>query len=155
MSGPLAGVRHARVWTRVAAGRGHREPAEVVCPAAGVSGPFLGRQVTVLKLGPVIGARTWGGVVGIDGGHGLVDGTRVTVPRYAFWFSQFGWDVENYGVDPDTEVLITPEDWAADRDPQLEVAVDRALALLAENPPAPLPDPSAGPAKPRPPLPPR
>ena len=88
-----------------------------------------------LGLGPVIGARTWGGVVGIDGsGHGLVDGTRITVPRYASWFNEFGWSVENYGVDPDTEVLITPDDWAAGHDPQLEVAVDRALALLEENP---------------------
>jgi tricorn protease len=122
---------------------------------AGSDGDIVTAAIRALRLGPVIGARTWGGVVGIDGYHGLVDGTRVTVPRYAFWFSQFGWDVENYGVDPDTEVLITPEDWAADRDPQLEVAVDRALALLADNPPAALPDPSAGPAKPRPPLPPR
>ncbi|HTU05162.1 MAG TPA: hypothetical protein VMG13_06370, partial [Trebonia sp.] len=74
---------------------------------------------------------------------------------YAFWFREFGWGVENYGVDPDTEVLITPDDWAADRDPQLEVAVDRALALLAEDPPAPLPDVNSGPDKHRPPLPPR
>jgi len=61
-------------------------------------------------------------------GHELVDGTHVTVPRYATWFNDFGWSVENYGVDPDTEVLITPDDWAVGRDPQLEVAVDRALA---------------------------
>jgi len=58
-------------------------------------------------------------------------------------------------VDPEVEVLITPNDWAAGRDPQLEVAVDAALALLADNPPAPLPDVAAGPAKARPPLPPR
>ena len=109
-----------------------------------------------LRLGPVIGARTWGGVVGIDGGgHSLVDGTRITVPRYAFWFSEFGWGVENHGVDPDEEVLITPDDWAAGRDPQLEVAVDRALELLAQLPPAPRPDVSTGPPKRRPPLPPR
>jgi tricorn protease len=95
-------------------------------------------------------------VVGIDGsGHPLVDGTRITVPRYAFWFSQFGWDVENHGVDPETEVLITPDDWAAGRDPQLEVAVDRALALLEEHPPARPPDVATGPSKRRPPLPPR
>jgi tricorn protease len=77
------------------------------------------------------------------------------VPRYAFWFGEYGWDVENHGVDPDVEVLITPADWAADRDPQLEVAVDRAMTALAERPPQPVPDPSAGPRKRRPPLPPR
>jgi tricorn protease len=123
---------------------------------AGSDGDIVTAAIRSLRLGPVIGARTWGGVVGIDGaGHGLVDGTRVTVPRYAFWFFDYGWGVENYGVDPDTEVLITPDDWAADRDPQLEVAVDQALASLAENPPAPRPDVNSGPAKRRPPLPPR
>jgi tricorn protease len=121
---------------------------------AGSDGDIVTAAIKTLGLGPVIGARTWGGVVGIDGhGHGLVDGTRITVPRYASWFNEFGWSVENYGVDPDTEVLITPDDWAADHDPQLEVAVDRALALLEENPRPELPDPSTGPAKRRPPLP--
>jgi tricorn protease len=123
---------------------------------AGSDGDIVTAAIRSLRLGPVIGARTWGGVVGIDGGgHGLVDGTRITVPRYAFWFTEYGWAVENHGVDPDEEVLITPDDWAAGRDPQLEVAVDRALALLAERPPAPLPDVSTSPVKRRPPLPPR
>ncbi|WP_187366374.1 S41 family peptidase [Trebonia kvetii] len=123
---------------------------------AGSDGDIVTAAIKSLGLGPVIGARTWGGVVGIDGsGHGLVDGTRITIPRYASWFNEFGWSVENYGVDPDTEVLISPDDWAAGHDPQLEVAVDRALALLEENPRPPLPDPSTGPAKRRPPLPPR
>jgi tricorn protease len=123
---------------------------------AGSDGDIVTAAIKTLGLGPVIGTRTWGGVVGIDGsGHGLVDGTRITIPRYASWFTEFGWSVENYGVDPDTEVLITPDDWAVGHDPQLEVAVDRALALLEENPRASLPDPSTGPAKRRPPLPPR
>ena len=123
---------------------------------AGSDGDIVTAAIRSLRLGPVIGARTWGGVVGIDGaGHDLADGTRITVPRYAFWFSEYGWAVENHGVDPEVEVLITPDDWAAGRDPQLEVAIDRVLALLAERPPAPLPDVSTGPAKRRPPLPPR
>ena len=105
---------------------------------AGSDGDIVTAAIKSLGLGPVIGARTWGGVVGIDGGgHGLVDGTRITVPRYASWFNEFGWSVENYGVDPDTEVLITPDDWAAGHDPQLEVAVDRALALLDGEPAGP------------------
>ncbi len=123
---------------------------------AGSDGDIVTAAIRSLSLGPVVGARTWGGVVGIDGGgHPLVDGTRITVPRYAFWFSAYGWGVENYGVDPDVEILITPDDWAAGRDPQLEVAVDRALELLAERPPALIPDVSTGPVKRRPPLPPR
>ncbi len=80
---------------------------------AGSDGDIVTAAIRSLGLGPVIGARTWGGVVGIDGhGHELVDGTHITVPRYATWFNDFGWSVENYGVDPDTEVLITPDDWA-------------------------------------------
>jgi tricorn protease len=123
---------------------------------AGSDGDIVAAAIKSLGLGPVIGARTWGGVVGIDGhGHGLVDGTRITIPRYASWFNEFGWSVENYGVDPDTEVLITPDDWAVGHDPQLEAAVDRALALLEENPRPPLPDPATGPVKRRPSLPPR
>jgi tricorn protease len=122
---------------------------------AGSDGDMVTAAIRILGLGPVIGARTWGGVVGIDDAHGLVDGTQINVPRYAPWFNEFGWSVENYGVDPDTEVLITPDDWAAGRDTQLEAAVDRALAMLAENPPAPLPDPATGPSKRRPLLPPR
>ncbi len=123
---------------------------------AGSDGDIVTAAIKSLGLGPVIGTRTWGGVVGIDGaGHGLVDGTRITIPRYASWFNEFGWSVENYGVDPDTEVFITPDDWAAGHDPQLEVGVDRALALLEENPRSPLPSPSTGPVKRRPPLPPR
>jgi tricorn protease len=92
----------------------------------------------------VVGARTWGGVIGIDGFPGLelVDGTHITVPRYAFAFNAYGWGVENHGVDPDVEVLITPDDWVADRDPQLESGVRLALDALAQAPaatPPPLP----------------
>jgi tricorn protease len=122
---------------------------------AGSDGDIVTAAIKILGVGPVIGARTWGGVIGIGGSRGLVDGTRITVPQYAFWFGEYGWDVENYGVAPDTEVLITPDDWAIGRDPQLETGVDRALALLQEHPPARPPDPSTGPAKRRPPLPPR
>jgi tricorn protease len=93
-------------------------------------------------------------VVGIDGYHELRDGTHVTVPRYAFAFDEFGWSLENYGVDPDVEVLNTP---GAAGDPQLETAVRLALEALEKDPPSappPVPVPGA-PSKARPPLPPR
>jgi tricorn protease len=122
---------------------------------AGSDGDIVTAAIRILGLGPVVGARTWGGVIGIDGYKSLVDGTHITVPRYAFWFGEYGWGVENHGVDPDHEVLITPDEWAAGRDPQLEVAVDMALAALAQRPPAPGPDLGSRPAKRRPPLPPR
>jgi tricorn protease len=77
------------------------------------------------------------------------------VPQYAFSFTDFGWSVENYGVDPDVEVLNTPDDWAAGRDAQLETAVQLALEALDKQPPPVPPDPATGPVKARPPLPPR
>ena len=123
---------------------------------AGSDGDIVTAAIKLKHLGPVVGARTWGGVIGIEPGDELVDGTRMTVPKYSFWFDGLGWDVENYGVDPDVEVLISPDDWAARRDTQLERAVSMALAALAERPPAsPPPDTSGRPSRTRPPLPPR
>src|SRR5579875_3393936 len=123
---------------------------------AGSDGDIVTAAIRSLGLGPVVGTRTWGGVIGIDVPlHELADGTSMSVPKYAFWFSEFGWGVENYGVDPDVEVIISPEDWAAGRDPQLEEAIRIALQQLAERPAAAPPDSSGRPSKRRPPLPPR
>jgi tricorn protease len=139
-------------------GDGRRGPMVTVADEfAGSDGDIVTAAVKLLGLGPVVGARTWGGVIGIDGvpGHELVDGTHMTVPRYAFSFDEYGWGVENYGVDPDVEVLISPDDWAAGRDPQLETAVRLALEALEKQPAKVPADPSTGPSKVRPPLPPR
>ena len=122
---------------------------------SGSDGDIVTAAIKRLGLGPVVGTRTWGGVIGIDGRYGLVDRTHVTQPRYAFWFDNLSWGVENHGVDPDVEVVITPQDWAAGRDPQLERAVDLALEALAERPAATPPDPATRPSRARPPLPPR
>jgi tricorn protease len=122
---------------------------------AGSDGDIVTATIKLLGLGPVVGTRTWGGVIGIEGYQGLVDGTGVTVPRYAFSFDEYGWGVENYGVDPDVEVLITPDEWAAGRDPQLETAIQLALDALDKQPPPVPPDVSTGPVKSRRPLPPR
>jgi tricorn protease len=124
---------------------------------AGSDGDIVTAAIRLLGLGPVVGTRTWGGVIGIEGlpGHLLADGTRVTVPQYAFWFERYGWSVENHGVDPDVEVLITPDDWAAGRDPQLETAVRIAIEALETHPPVSPPDLSTRPSRVRPPLPPR
>jgi tricorn protease len=122
---------------------------------AGSDGDIVTAAIRLLGLGPVVGTRTWGGVIGYTDRHALVDGTQLTIPQLAFWFEDYGWDVENYGVDPDVEVLISPDDWAAGRDPQLETAVRLALEALEKRAPAVPPDTSTGPVKARPPLPPR
>ena len=85
----------------------------------------------------------------------LVDGTQVTQPRYSFWFTGLGWEVENHGVDPDVEVPIAPQDWAAGRDPQLDTAVRLALSALERDGTATPPDPSTRPSRRPPQLPPR
>ena len=122
---------------------------------AGSDGDIVTAAIRILGLGPVVGARTWGGVIGIDTPFVLVDGTAMTVPRYAIWLEGFGWGVENHGVDPDVEVLISPEDWAEGRDVQLETAVRLAMEALESRPAATPPDVATRPDKQRPPLPPR
>jgi tricorn protease len=106
----------------------------VVDEQAGSDGDIATAAIKTLGLGPVVGTRTWGGVVGIDGRYTLVDGTMVTQPRYAFWLEGYDWGVENHGVDPDIEVQRSPADIANDRDPQLERAIEIALDDLATNP---------------------
>jgi tricorn protease len=66
----------------------------------------------------------------------LVDGTLVTQPRYATYLDGPGWGVENYGVDPDIEVVMAPQDKVNDRDPQLDAAIELALRTLADHPAA-------------------
>ncbi len=87
-------------------------------------------------IATVVGTRTWGGVIGVDLKYELVDGTLVAQPKYAWWFADVGWAVENHGVDPDVEVTIAPHDWAAGRDPQLDTAVRLALQALEQRTPA-------------------
>jgi tricorn protease len=99
-------------------------------------GDIVTAAIRSLGLGPVVGTRTWGGVSGYDEPYELIDGTRITIPGFAFSFDNFGWGVENHGVDPDVEVLNSPDDWAEGRDSQLETAVGLALKALEEQPPA-------------------
>ena len=120
---------------------------------SGSDGDIVTGAIRLLRLGPVVGARTWGGVIGYDNVHELIDGTQITVPRLAFWFEEYGWGVENHGVDPDVEVIMSPDDWAAERDTQLETAVRLALEALQQRPAVRPPDPRTRPSKRRPPLP--
>jgi tricorn protease len=123
---------------------------------AGSDGDIVTAAIHSLGLGPIVGARTWGGVVGMDGdGHRLADGTWMSVPRYATWLDGYGWNLENRGAEPDVAVLNSPGDWAAGRDCQLEAAIQLALEALAARPPLTMPDTAQRPARRRPPLPPR
>jgi tricorn protease len=128
----------------------------VIDQAAGSDGDIGAEGFRQRRLGPLVGTRTWGGVVGIDGRYDLADGGRVTQPRYAFWFAGgAGWSVEGHGVDPDIDVPIPPHDWAAGRDPQLETAIATVLASLDQRRPAEPPDLHDRPSRALPTLPPR
>ncbi|MFG1687356.1 S41 family peptidase [Nonomuraea sp. NPDC049269] len=107
----------------------------------GSDGDIFSHTFKLLGLGPLIGKRTWGGVIGIWPRHRLADGTLTTQPEFSFAFDDVGWRVENYGTDPDLEIDITPQDYAAGTDTQLEKAIDVILGLLAEHPPH-TPDPA-------------
>ena len=102
---------------------------------AGSDGDIFPYSVQQLKLAPVIGERSWGGVVGIRGDKPMVDGGFLTQPEFAHWWPGAGWAVENHGVDPDIEVQNLPQDVAAGRDPQLDRAIAELQKELAEHPP--------------------
>ncbi|GAA3127468.1 S41 family peptidase [Streptomyces echinatus] len=127
----------------------------LVDEATSSDGDMITAAFKLLKLGPVVGQRTWGGVVGMTGRHRLGDGTVITVPMNAAWFDAYGWSVENHGVAPDLEILRTPLDWAEGRYPVLDDAVRLALELLQSTPAAVPPDHSDVPNRTRPKLPPR
>ena len=132
-----------------------REGADYVEPAESINGPKVmvinemsgsgGDALPWLfreqKLGPLVGTRTWGGLIGIDGYPQLIDGGGITAPRRALYSTRGEWEVENRGVPPDIEVIQDPKLVRQGHDPQLEKAVAVALGLLAKNPPATYPRP--------------
>jgi len=107
-----------------------------------------------MRIGPLVGTRTWGGVIGIWPRHRLVDGSETTQPEFAFWFVDVGFGVENHGTDPDIEVDNAPQDAVAGRDRQLELALETALAEADRGKPQRAPE-AKRPLLARAPLPPR
>jgi tricorn protease len=104
---------------------------------AGSDGDIFSHVFKLYGLGPLVGMRTWGGVVGINPRHHLVDGTTTTQPEFSFWFTDAGWNVENYGTDPTHEVDIAPQETLRGADPQMETAlrlIDEALARTPARP---------------------
>lgn len=106
---------------------------------AGSDGDIFSHAFKMYELGPLIGTRTWGGVVGIFPRHSLVDGTITTQPEFSYWFADVGWNVENYGTDPDIVVEYPPQDYAAGRDPQLERGIEEVMARIDAHKPT-MPD---------------
>jgi len=121
---------------------------------AGSDGDIFSHCVKLMRIGPLVGTRTWGGVIGIWPRHRLVDGSETTQPEFAFWFVDVGFGVENHGTDPDIEVDNAPQDAVAGRDRQLELALETALAEADRGKPQRAPE-AKRPLLARAPLPPR
>jgi tricorn protease len=111
----------------------HGPKVMIADETAGSGGDMLPWMFQQLKLGKVVGKRTWGGLVGVLGFPTLMDGAVMTAPNLAIW-TEDGFIVENVGVPPDVEVEQTPKDVIAGRDPQLEKAIEIAMAELRANP---------------------
>jgi tricorn protease len=110
--------------------------------SAGSGGDALPYYFRLRKIGPLVGTRTWGGLVGTLGTPSTIDGGGITAPILAFYNLKGEWDVENIGVAPDIEVDYTASDVLKGRDPQLERAVQEALKLLEQNPTRKVPRPA-------------
>lgn len=106
---------------------------------AGSDGDIFSHSFKMMKLGTLVGKRTWGGVIGIYPRHPLADGTYTTQPEFSFWFFDVEWGVENYGTDPDIFVDIAPHHYRDGIDTQLEKSLELALKAIQNNPPK-LPD---------------
>jgi len=140
-----------------------REGEDMVEPAAGIYGPKVmivnqmsGSGGDALPwlfrragLGPLVGVRTWGGLVGIGGYPPLMDGGFVTAPRWGLYSAKGEWDVENIGVAPDIEVEQDPALTRQGHDPQLEKAVEVVLEQLKTSPPVKIKRPPYPEYKPR------
>jgi len=101
---------------------------------AGSGGDMMPWLFRAAGIGPLVGLRTWGGLVGMAGAAALMDGGFTGAPQSGFWNPNGTWDVENHGVDPAYEVGMDPAEVMAGHDPQLEKAVEVALDLIAKNP---------------------
>jgi tricorn protease len=109
--------------------------AMLIDETAGSGGDMLPWMFHNLKMGPLIGKRTWGGLVGVLGFPVLMDGGTITAPNFAIWTPEEGWAVENIGVPPDIEVDQMPAAVIAGHDPQLEKAIEVVMAELKKSPP--------------------
>jgi tricorn protease len=137
----------SRIMTRE--GETYSEPLEAIYgPKAMIINEFAGSGGDAMPwyfrkagVGPLVGMRTWGGLVGIGHYPQLIDGGRVTAPRWAIYGLKGQWEVENQGISPDVEVELDPKLVRQGHDPQLERAVEVVLELLKKNPPPSYPKP--------------
>jgi tricorn protease len=131
-------------------GEPYSEPQEAIYgPKAMIINKFAGSGGDAMPwyfrkagVGPLIGTRTWGGLVGIGNYPNLMDGGFVTAPRWAIFGTQGEWEVENHGIAPDVEVELDPKLVRQGHDPQLERTVEELMKALKEHPVPPVKTPA-------------
>lgn len=106
--------------------------------SAGSGGDAFPYYFRKLGMGPLIGTKTWGGLIGLAGNPNLADGGQLSTPEYRFLDTTGHWDIENVGVSPDIEVVDAPDAIAKGHDPSLERAVAYLMQELAKHPPQPV-----------------
>ncbi|MDQ3415153.1 MAG: PDZ domain-containing protein [Verrucomicrobiota bacterium] len=134
-------MRHGQPTTSPIAGI-YGPKVMIINESAGSGGDALPFYFRLRKVGPLVGTRTWGGLVGTLGVPATIDGGGITAPILAFYNLKGEWDVENIGVAPDIEVEYTPAEVIKGHDPQLERAVTEAMKLLEQNPVRRMPRPA-------------
>jgi tricorn protease len=95
---------------------------------------MLPMEFQMMKMGPVIGTRTWGGLVGVSMWIGLVDGGGMSAPDYRIYDPQGRWIVENEGVTPDIEIDLDPVEMSQGRDAQLLKGIEVLMQKIKEDP---------------------
>lgn len=128
-------TREGQEWNSPTAGI-YGPKAMIINEMAGSGGDAMPWYFRKAGIGPLIGKRTWGGLVGIGGYPPLIDGGGVTAPRMAIYGLKGEWEVENVGISPDIDVEFDPKAWRDGHDPQLEKAVEVVMEALKKNPPA-------------------
>jgi tricorn protease len=101
---------------------------------AGSGGDAFPAYFKMMKIGKLIGMRTWGGLIGISGNPGLIDGGATTVPTFGYYKLNSTWGIEGHGVDPDIEVVDDPSKMTNGGDPQLDAAIKLMLEEVKTHP---------------------
>ncbi len=101
---------------------------------SGSGGDAFPHYFKTMGLGKLFGTRTWGGLVGISGNPGLIDGGSISVPTFGFYSNEGRWAIEGHGVDPDVEVIDDPAQMQNGNDPQINAAVEHLLNEIRNNP---------------------
>lgn len=126
-------IRDGRDWTWPP--DSHQGPkCMLINGLAGSGGDMFPALFKQAGLGKLIGMRTWGGLVGISGNPGMIDGSGVAVPTFGYYERDGTWGIEGHGVDPDIEVIDDPGLMAEGGDPQLDAAIKQMLAEIKANP---------------------